>query len=380
MKNLVLLITFISFIFSCTPNVNKGSSYVKIEDSLLRIPAIEKYKSYIFQSGYLDKQYAYSDITRISDSTILFACVSAPHISDFVAADLVISKSNDNGQTWSKPQKISHSVNEPFLNISAPAFLNIDKKRILLFFGMKYNVSRIDIMCKESLDGGKTWGEDKVVYAKNQGYQTLNNDRVIFNRGRIIIPIAIPDIPDNLSKSIQNAMSVFYYYSDDMGKTWQKSSKISIDNVALLEPGITAVAPKELLMNIRLNTGKVLFARSFDNGITWNFEFSNIKSPTSPQKIIITKKGYLLMVWNNTDKNPYSNIGNRSPLSVAISKDKGRTWKRVLEIENSENNDFSYPSIYEDKDKFIISYYERYNKTNSYSIKCTQININAFFK
>src|SRR5690606_14354191 len=144
----------------------------------------------------------------------------------------------------------------------------------------------------------------------------------------------------------------FYYYSDDKGKTWRKSSIVS-NRMALFEPGITALSDNELLMNIRTNLGTVLFARSHDQGARWAFEGSNIKSPSSPQKVArIPGTDSLLMVWNYTDYIAHQHGANRSPLSLAVSTDKGYNWKRMVDLETSPGyiNDYAYPAILIEKD------------------------------
>jgi predicted neuraminidase len=43
----------------------------------------------------------------------------------------------------------------------------------------------------------------------------------------------------------------------------------------------------------------------------------------------------------------------RSPLTVAISRDKGTSWTRALELENEVGQEFSYPAIIEDSEGMI---------------------------
>src|SRR5690606_37120060 len=119
---------------------------------------------------------------------------------------------------------------------------------------------------------------------------------------------------------------IYVLYSDDLGNTWKKSHVLGHKGVAMLEPGIEYISKNELLMTIRLNLGSILFARSTDFGLTWKFEDSNFLSPSSPQKMLrLHGSDSLLLVWNNTDKDAWKHFGNRNPLSLAFSKDKGRT-------------------------------------------------------
>lgn len=332
-------------------------------------------KSYIFKSGYLGNAYAYGDLIKLENGNLLLCCNTSNQITDWTALDLIISESQDNGKSWSVPRKIEHSIKEKYINKGGPSLINIGNGHVMLFFIVKYSDKRIDVMYKESYDYGNTWGDDQIVYKSDQGYTTSNNNRVHFSNNRIIVPLAIPNDADNLYKSIENNMSVFYYYSDDLGKTWYRSNNISLPNVALLEPDIIRINDSELLMNIRLNLGFILFARSKDNGTSWNFESSDISSPSSPQKITqLPQSNILLMVWNYTkENNKWQHGGNRNPLSLAISLDKGYNWEYITDIENNPEYDYSYPSITSIDDSIYITYYEIWKGKGNYSLKLAKL-------
>lgn len=335
-------------------------------------------KTYIFKSGYLSNAYAYGDLLKLENGNILLVCNTANQITDWTSLDIIISESQDNGKSWSKPQKIEHSLNEPYINTIGPSLVNIGEGHIMLFFMVKYSDRRIDIMYKESLDYGKSWGNDQIVYKEDQGYITSSNNRVNYSNNRIIIPLAIPNDANNIYKS----MSAFYYYSDDLGITWQRSSNIILPNVALLEPDIVRINDFELLMNIRLNLGFILFARSRDNGNSWIFENSNIPSTSSPQKLIkLPQPNFLLMVWNyGKTNNQLHHTGNRNPISIGISSNKGYTWEFISHIENNPDYDYSYPSITLIEDSVYISYYEILKGKGNYSLKLAKIAVNDLFK
>ena len=214
----------------------------------------------------------------------MLTCNSSNQITDWTSLDIIISESSNSGKTWSVPRKIDHSITENYINVGGPSLINIGNGHIMMFFLAKYSEKRIDILYKESYDYGNSWGNDQIVYKTNQGYTTTNNNRVQYSNNRIIVPLAIPNDSNNLFKSIENNMSVFYYYSDDLGKTWSRSNNLTLKNVALLEPDIIRLNDSDLLMNIRLNLGSILFARSKDNGETWIFQSSDIASSSSPQK------------------------------------------------------------------------------------------------
>ncbi|GAB3421184.1 hypothetical protein GCM10027516_18310 [Niabella aquatica] len=354
--------------------LKEESQNIKI-DSILTTKSLTYEKSYIFKFGFQGYQYAYGDLLILENGTFLFACNREKQITDFTPFSIVLSSSSDSGKSWSVPQIIPLSINGNYINVLGPSFINIGKGHIILFFGVKYSMERIDIYMKESFDFGNTWQKEKIVYGINQGYQTLNNNRVLYNNGRIFVPIAIPNNAKDLYSSIGNNMSSFYYYSDDLGVTWKKSVMFSLKDTALLEPDIVKISNNEMLMNFRLNLGRVLFARTKNGGQSWKYEYSNIKSPSSPQKILnIEGSNSLLMVWNNTNKNFGNHVGNRNPFTIALSRDKGRTWKVLGNLEETEGFDYSYPSMTQDSQNVYITYYELYSGKTGYAIKLVRIN------
>jgi|GEM_PF-2378135 len=381
----IFSVSFVIFIFiSCLTDIKEtpidilqidlNKTIIHIKDSLIdtinqtRTPRIEIEKSYIFEFKIGDYMYAYGDLMKVNDNELLVVTTRAKELHDFKVSNLAISSSYDDGKSWTEPQEITHNNLKEHLMLSHPSLVKLnDFGHLMLFFLVKYSVESIDIMYKESFDYGKTWGDDKIVFDKNQGYQILNNNRVIYENGRIIIPLSIPSNKDGIYRNYEE-LSVFYYYSDDLGITWVKSPKLE-STYSLLEPGIVPLSSSEYLMNIRTNKGRILFARTRNKGLNWTFEPSSIKSPSSPQKIIkIPNSKDLLMIWNFTDQNYTATTGNRNPLSLAMSHDNGYNWNYLFDIEkyNPEIDkikyNYSYPSIYIDNEKTIyITYFEIYS-------------------
>ncbi len=62
---------------------------------------------------------------------------------------------------------------------------------------------------------------------------------------------------------------------------------------------------------------------------------SNIISPVSPASIErIPKTGDLILVWNNHQGIDDARRGKRTPFSVAISRDEGKTWEKIRTLED----------------------------------------------
>jgi hypothetical protein len=110
----------------------------------------------------------------------------------------------------------------------------------------------------------------------------------------------------------------------------------SPDRAGFQESGIIELKDGRAMMFIRTQLGSQYLSFSSYGCHTWTeARASDIVSPLSPASIErIPSTGDLLMVWNDhsgVDESFRSNEsrgGKRTPLTVAISRDGGRTWIR----------------------------------------------------
>jgi sialidase-1 len=96
--------------------------------------------------------------------------------------------------------------------------------------------------------------------------------------------------------------------------------------------------------------------------VSWKYppKSTGLTSPEScPELTRIPSTGDLLMIWNNTfDPKFRSHYGKRSPLTAAVSKDHGRTWQHVRDIETDPKRAFSNPGCRFTRDgRAILNYW-----------------------
>ncbi|PWB24558.1 sialidase family protein [Flavobacterium sp. HTF] len=361
---------FLFVIFSCEAEQQEDDVTIKLDATQEVSPSNVDY-SVVLKSGFMQRQYSYSSTIKLDDGSFYMAGVSWASFDDLSKNTKIIGvKSTDNGKTWSKPEILQENI--ATINVSNPSLIKVSDQHLLLFFAAKESTSNINLYFKESFDQGKSWGSPKIINDFNTGYYVMNNDRVVYENNRLWVPVAVPD--GEIFKTY-DSQKVFCYYSDDLGVTWKKTVRLK-KNYALMEPCITVLSEKELLLNIRTKKGTVLFARSYDNGINWAFEYSNLKSPASPQTIFKKKNSDILFIaWNNTNSDFSKSAGNRTPLSIGYSTDKGHNWKLIGNIETASEYSFSYPSMFYDKDNLYLNYYEMNNISRNVSIKLAKIDI-----
>ena len=55
---------------------------------------------------------------------------------------------------------------------------------------------------------------------------------------------------------------------------------------------------------------------------------------------------------------PSDNFGGpRNPLTCAVSRDEGRTWEHIQNIEDREGYDNAYPNVFFLDDEALVTYY-----------------------
>ena len=114
-----------------------------------------------------------------------------------------------------------------------------------------------------------------------------------------------------------------------------------------MEPHVEALTDGSVLMVMRTQLGSVFSCRSRDGGLTWSApQATALRAPEScPELARHPRSGDLWLLWNDSEYDPAfgSHFGKRSPLSLAVSGDEGRTWLRRSVIESDPNRRVHQP-------------------------------------
>ena len=162
--------------------------------------------------------------------------------------------------------------------------------------------------------------------------------------GRIIIPAN----RDESTKGQPDHWEAGACFSDDAGATWQACDNwVDAPMRGAMEPHIEELRDGRLLMAMRTQLGAVYQAHSSDGGRTWSKATSlGIEAPEScPELLRMPGTGDLVLIWNASKYDPkwYSHFGKRTPLSVAVSKDDGKTWSAPKHLESDPGWAYSNP-------------------------------------
>lgn len=303
------------------------------------------------------------DFITLKDGRILFVYThftrgaEGSPSSDFGNAFLAGRYSSDLGKTWST-EDVEIVGQEGDMNVMSVSLLRLQNGNIALFYLRKNSLSDCMPWMRISTDDALTWSEPVKCITDNKGYFVVNNNRIIqLNSGRLLMPTSLHKTEDT---EYSNSGRIWCYYSDNNGVTWNRSEEVlKADSVITQEPAVIELKNGDIMMLIRANHGIQYKSCSKDKGETWSkAEPSNINSPLSPASIArIPSTGDLFLVWNNNgEKGPGYFKGKRNPFTVAISKDEGKTWQNIKNIEDDPNLAFCYGAIHFTKDHVLIAY------------------------
>jgi sialidase-1 len=244
-------------------------------------------------------------------------------------------------------------------NVKHPNLVCLPDDEILFFFTGWESDEQRNIFMKRSKDECESWSE--IIQISEPGFYCTNHGRAMqLTDGRVLLP-AHGILGGGPYRGGKSKLCSWVWYSDDGFKTWKKSTEMTAAGRGAHEPTIVELKDRRLLCILRTTTGRLYRAESSDRGATWSTpEPTEFPAPDAEPLITrIPSTGDLLLVWNNV-----SSTSNwpRTPLTVAISKDEGRTWGEFRDIDNRPDYDAAYPFVFFQGDEAVVTYYTRRTK------------------
>ncbi len=325
------------------------------------------------------------DFVTLKDGRILFVYsrYTGNSTSDHAPAYLAGRYSGDGGKTWSNEDRLIVE-REGDMNVMSVSLLRLQDGRIALWYLKKNSETDCKPLLRLSADEGETWSAPIACITDKNGYFVLNNNRVIqLKNGRLLMAVALHR-PEDGKWTAQ--ATLYSYYSDDSGATWKPGAAVpNTTDIITQEPGLVELKDGRIMMLIRASGGKQQLSYSGDKGVTWShIEESAIYSPISPATVTrIPKTGDLLLVWNNNKKtDPAWHGGARTPLTVAVSRDEGKTWEHIRNIEADPDGWYCYIAVHFTKKEILLGYCagSQSQKTHLSVTNITRINQKWLYK
>ncbi len=340
---------------------NKVHIYVLIErteNALLKLVQ----KEYIPKPAGTDFVHASTNL-RLQNGTVLLSWFGGSKEGN---DDVSIYYSLKKDAAWSLPVKLDDGINEPHWN---PVLFPLDNQKIMLFYKVGKEITKWRTYYCFSLDGGTTFTAPKeLVQGDKGGRGPVRNKPIRLSNGDMAAPA-----------SMENGIwHAFVDLSSDNGKTWKPSNNIVIENITysqeeiviseskkkipvseqsffgrgVIQPSLWESDPGSVHMLLRSSEGAVYRSDSLDYGKTWSKAYvTDLPNNNSGLDLVKLNNGVLVLIYNPVG----TNWGPRSPISLALSQNNGKTWQKLMNLDSGEG-EFSYPAITASEDRIFISY------------------------
>jgi len=341
MKNTV--ITFFTLIFF--------SSALLAQNNSVYISGAEGYKSFRIPA-----------IIKAPNGDLLAFCEGRVNgAGDFGNIKVVLKRSSDDGKTWSALQIVASNDSlqagnpAPVVDLTDPRF---PKGRIFLFYNtgdghegeLRKGHGHRDVLFKTSIDNGKTWSEPTDITLQvnriNQpqlnplwnfkedwrSYANTPGHALQFEHGKYKgrIYVAANHSSGDPKPQLRD-YKAHGYFTDDHGATFHLSETVPFEGSN--ESTAAELSNDGLMMNSRNQTGNYrIVSLSKDGGATWDTTYvdHNLPDPICEGSLlnIGTKKGKSVLAFCNNDSKK-----NRDSLTLRVSFDEGKTWKKKFLID-----------------------------------------------
>jgi predicted neuraminidase len=219
-------------------------------------------------------------------------------------------------------------------------------------FGPTWSDSRIQ--AKVSQDDGHSWSDPTVV-SFERGLMVRNRPIVLAN-GTYLLPAYEEKGEDKEEVGKESVSSCFSFDPKKPTEGWQRLGSIKSDK-GNIQPAIVELEPNHLLAYCRRgggygpnSSGFIVSGESLDGGKTWTKGIDTaFPNPNSAVDMIKARNGHLILLYNHS-------MTSRTPLSVAVSTDNGKSWPIRRDLA-SDNNTYAYPILFQSRDGNLHAVY-----------------------
>lgn len=248
---------------------------------------------------------------------------------------------------WTAPQVIAH---DPLRSTGNGVVWQAPDGVVWLFyvvrFGETWSESRIQV--KLSNDRAGTWSDASLLDLR--AGMMVRCHPIALSGGDYLLPIYHETGHDPELVGPESA-SLFLRYNQGLN-TWTSTGEIH-SRIGNIQPAVVQVDHDYLIAYCRRGgdykprkDGYLVRSESHDGGRSWSpgveSEFPN---PNSAVEFLKLASGNLLLIYND-------HMNRRTPLTAALSTDRGKTWTYRKNIAEGAN-DFAYPSAVQTTDGSI---------------------------
>jgi len=248
------------------------------------------------------------------------------------AADVAVMCAVHDGERWGEPRVLFDPPGRPGGNTVVCSHGDELWHFVDVIQGDGWDTAALFLL--RSHDGGESWTEAEVF--DDEPGMMVRHRPLQLTSGRLILPAYD-------EKTWQGVC----YLTDDGGKTWRRSGRMVADS-GCIQPAVIEREDGSLHALLRSDgsTPHAWECASVDGGETWTpCVPSELQNPNSGADMIKMPSGETIACFNDTPN-------QRTPLTVALSDDEGRTWKSKRDVEN-EPGEYSYPTLMAGSDRRV---------------------------
>lgn len=279
------------------------------------------------------------------------------------AKDVGIYSAVYNGKVWSAPyQLIKPLIREgDTLPCWNPVLFKSKSQNLYLFYKVGKNPREWFGAMTVSKDNGISWSAPK--YLPKGILGPIKNKPVEVTQGVILCGSSTESI-DNKEWRVHVEM---YTEATD---SWEKIAVENDKGFNIIQPTFLVHSKNTIQMLSRSKHNKIISSWSTDKGKQWNHtdSLNVINSNSGIDAITLSQKAFLLV--NNPLPQGKDWFNGRNVLDAEYSND-GLHWKKLFDLENQSEGEFSYPAVIQTLDgkiHVLYTYNRKYIKHVAFNI------------
>lgn len=247
--------------------------------------------------------------------------------------DVCIYTSRLKNGVWSDPELVADGIQNESQRFPCwnPVLFKRENGDLILYYKVGPSPSTWWGEYKISQNEGKSWSSAEIIPRGCLG--PIKNKPVSISGGKILYPTSI---------EVVGKWNVYMEMSNQDLTDWEK---IEIDNNIFdaIQPSVLFHKDGSLQILCRSKNGSVVESWSEDNGKSWSkVKPTELPNNNSGTDAVTLPDGLQLIVYNPI-------VSGRNKLSIAGSYD-GINWEKLIDLENHESGEFSYPAIIQSRD------------------------------
>lgn len=254
---------------------------------------------------------------------------------------------------WTSPVAIAR---DPLRSAGNGVIWEAPNGWVWMFYVVRFGPTWADsrIQAKVSRDLGETWS-DPTVISFERGLMVRNRPIVLAD-GTYLLPAYEEVGEDKEAVGKDSKSTCFRFDPKSPNDGWSRLGSVSSDK-GNIQPAIVELEPSHLLAYCRRgggygpeSSGFIVASESKDGGKTWSRGMDTaFPNPNSAVDMMKLRNGHLMLIYNH-----HPNV--RTPLSVAVSTDGGKTWPHRRDLA-TEYNAYAYPIFFQAKDGRVHAIY-----------------------